>query len=116
MVTEIQRDELKQKLDHPKKSLLVEALPTKDFFNLHLPGAINIPAEQVRTLAPELLPNKDYFEVIVYSAGPTCHASETVARELVDMGYSRVRRYAGGKQDWTDAGLPVVTNGMQQVA
>ena len=116
MVTEIQRDELKQKLDHPRKSVLVEALPTKDFCNLHLPGAINIPADQVRTLAPELLPNKDHFEVIVYSAGPTCHSSESVARELVEIGYSKVRRYAGGKQDWIDAGLPVVTNGTQQAA
>lgn len=116
MITEIKRDELKQKLDHPRKSLLVEALPTKDFCHLHLPGAINIPADQVRTLAPELLPNKDHFEVIVYSAGPTCHASERVARELVAMGYSKVRCYACGKQDWTDAGLPVVKNGGKQAA
>jgi hypothetical protein len=27
MFTEIDRDELKQKLDHPKKSILIEALP-----------------------------------------------------------------------------------------
>ena len=74
-------DELKQKLDHPKKSILVEALPADQFHKLHLPGAINVPAGQERTLAPELLPHKD-VEVIVYCAGPTCHASHQAAAEL----------------------------------
>jgi rhodanese-related sulfurtransferase len=45
MVTEIDRDQLKQKLDPPKKFVLVEVLPADDFHKLHLPGAINIPAD-----------------------------------------------------------------------
>jgi rhodanese-related sulfurtransferase len=73
MVTEIDRDELKQKLDHPKKFVLVEALPADQFQKLHLPGAINIPADQIRSRAPELLPNQN-IEVIVYCSGPACHA------------------------------------------
>lgn len=115
MVTEIDRDELKQKLDHPKKSILIEALPADQFHKLHLPGAINIPTDQVRTLAPEQLPNKE-GEVIVYCAGPTCHASREAADELTAMGYSNVRHYIGGKEDWLKAGLPVVRNGQQNVA
>lgn len=115
MVTEIHRDELKQKLDHPKKSILVEALPADHFRKLHLPGAINIPADQVRTLAPEQLPNKD-VEVIVYCAGPACHASREAADQLTAMGYSNVRHYVGGKDDWIKAGLPVVRDGESKVA
>jgi rhodanese-related sulfurtransferase len=76
---------------------------------LHLPGAINIPVDQVRSLALELMPNKD-MEVIVYCAGPACHASRQAADELTAMGYSNVRHYVGGKEDWTHAGLPVVRN------
>jgi rhodanese-related sulfurtransferase len=114
MVTEIDRDELKQKLDHPKKSILVEALPADDFRELHLPGAINIPADQVRSLALELLPNKD-VEVIVYCAGPACRAAQDAARKLTEMGYSNVRHYVGGKHDWIQAGLPVVRNGERKV-
>ena len=108
MVTEIDRDELKQKLDHPKKSILVEALPPEHFSKLHLPGAINIPADQIRSQAAELIPNKN-VEVIVYCAGPACHASRQAADELTAMGYDNVRHYAGGKEDWTRAGLPVIT-------
>jgi rhodanese-related sulfurtransferase len=70
MVTEIGRDELKQKLNHPKKLILVEALPSESYERAHLPGALNLPPEQVRTLATELMPRKD-FEVIVYCAGPS---------------------------------------------
>jgi rhodanese-related sulfurtransferase len=115
MVTEIDRDELKQKLDHPKKSILVEALPADEFHKLHLPGAINIPADQVRNLAPEQLPNKN-VEMIVYCAGPTCHASRDVANELTAFGYTNVRHCIGGKYDWTKAGLPVVRNGERNAA
>ncbi len=114
MVTEIDRDELKQKLDHPKKFVLVEALPADHFHKLHLPGAINIPADQIRNRASELLPRE--AEIIVYCAGPTCHASDDAARELTEMGYSNVRRYLGGKQDWVEAGLPVVRNNEPRVA
>lgn len=114
MVTEIDRDELKQKLDHPKKFVLVEALPADHFHKLHLPGAINIPPDQIRSRASELLPKE--AEIIVYCSGPACHASDDAARELTEMGYSNVRRYVGGKQDWVEAELPVVRNNEPRVA
>jgi len=107
MVTEITRDELKDRLDHPRKFVLMETLPVESYRQTHLPGAINLPPEQVRALAPELLPRKD-IEVIVYCARASCHASDRAAQELSDMGYSNVRRYVGGKEDWIRAGLPVV--------
>jgi len=106
MVTEIGRDDLKQKLDHPKKLILVEALPSESYRRAHLPGAINLPPEQVRSLAPELMPRRD-FEVIVYCTGPGSHVSASVAQALSEMGYTNVRRYVGGKEDWVKAGLPM---------
>ena len=99
----------KQKLDHSKKITLIEALPAESYHHADLPGTINLPPDQVRTLAPQLLPQKD-AEVIVYCAGAICHSSEGVARELTEMGYSNVRRYVGGKQDWIDAGLPIASD------
>ena len=113
MVTEIDRDELKQKLDHSKKLVLVDALSEEEFRKLHLPGAINIPADQVRRLAADSVPNKD-VEVIVYCAGPQCHASDKAANEFNAMGYSHVRLYVGGKHDWIEAHLPVVRQGDQR--
>ena len=115
LVTEIDRSELKQKLDHPKKLVLVEALAEDEFHKVHLPGAINIPANKIRSQALEQMPKKD-VEVIVYGASPLCNASDQAAEELHAMGYSNVRRYVGGKKDWIEAGLPVVREGEQKVA
>ena len=86
--------------------MLVETLSPEHFRHVHLPGARNMPPDQIKALAPVLIPNKD-TEVVTYCAGPTCHASADAARELTALGYANVRHYAGGKQDWTSAGMPV---------
>jgi rhodanese-related sulfurtransferase len=115
MIAEITREELKQKLDHPKKFVLLETLAPEDYRRSHLPGALNLPPDECARLAPGLIPGKD-TEVIVYCAGPECHASENAARELSQMGYSKVRRYVGGKRDWMDAGLPVMSDEQPRAA
>lgn len=115
MIREITREELKEKLSHPKKSVLLEALAPEDYRQAHLPGALNMPPNQVGRLASELIPNKD-FEVIVYCAGLTCHASDQVAHELLALGYTNVRHYSGGKCDWMEADLPVIRGEEEQAA
>jgi rhodanese-related sulfurtransferase len=104
MIDTITRDELKNKMDQHTKFTLVETLPEKDFKQRHLPGAINVPAAKTKDLGHEL-PNKD-AEIVVYCANESCPASEEAGLELARRGYSHVRRYAGGKQDWIDAGFP----------
>lgn len=106
MVTTITREELQQKLEHPRKTLVLETLSPKEYRRAHIRGALNLPPDQVQTLASELIPRKD-LEVIVYDTGPGCDASERVAEELTSMGYADVRRYEGGKTDWIQADLPI---------
>ena len=102
----ITRDELKRKVERGGDFKLVETLAPERFREGHLPGAINMPPDQVSTLAPRLLPDKQ-VEVITYCANRTCHASSDAVRELMKLGYTNVRHYAGGKADWTFAGLPI---------
>lgn len=66
----ITREELKQKIDRKEDFLLVETLPKIAYEHAHLPRAINLPPDQLKVLAPKLLPNKD-AEIIVYCASPT---------------------------------------------
>jgi rhodanese-related sulfurtransferase len=70
MVKTISRDELKAKIDRGDEFLLVETLPAIAFHHVHLPGAINLPPDQVTELALELLPDKN-AEIVVYCASPT---------------------------------------------
>src|SRR4029434_10537183 len=95
----ISRDELKRKIDLNDRFFLVETLAETAYHHAHLPGAINLPPDQVDKLAPQLLPDKN-APIVVYSASPIWHASERAARELVAMGYTNVRDYAEGKSDW----------------
>jgi rhodanese-related sulfurtransferase len=64
----ITSDELKAKIDGGDDFVLVETLPKEMFAHAHLPGAINVPPESLRQLAPRLLPSKE-TEIVVYCAG-----------------------------------------------
>jgi rhodanese-related sulfurtransferase len=70
MVAAISRDDLKGKIDRGDEFALVETLPAVAYQHEHLPGAINLPPDRVRELAPKLLPDKG-AEIIVYCASPT---------------------------------------------
>ena len=61
----ISRQELKAKLDRGDDFALVDALGEEYYRHSHLPGAISIPYDRVRELAPELLPDPNR-EVVVY--------------------------------------------------
>ncbi len=103
----ITRTELQALIDADADAVtVVEALPAEYYEQGHLPGAINIPHTEVRDLAPALLPDKD-APIVVYCANLPCPNSEVAARVLTKLGYTDVREYAEGKDDWTAAGLPL---------
>lgn len=70
MIDTISRDELKQKMDRKDDFILVETLSEVAYQHAHLPGAINLPPDQVLVLAPHLLPNKN-ADIVVYCGSPT---------------------------------------------
>jgi len=70
MLDTISRDELKAKIDSSEAFTLVETLQEVAYQHEHLPGALNLPPDRVRELAPGLLPDKG-AEIIVYCSSPT---------------------------------------------
>jgi rhodanese-related sulfurtransferase len=106
MLGEISRKELRQKIERGEEFVLVDALPTIAFAGAHLPGAVSIPPERVDFLAERRIPDRE-TEVVVYCANPRCESSVEVATRLVELGYRNVRHYAGGKEEWRQAGLPL---------
>ncbi len=66
----IEREELRSKLERGDFFLLVETLPRTSYEHAHLPKAINLPPDQIRQLAPRLLPDKN-AEIVVYCNSPT---------------------------------------------
>jgi rhodanese-related sulfurtransferase len=103
MTNTITREQLRNAIEAGAVTV-VEALPANYYEDAHLPGAINIPHTEVRNLAPALLPDKD-AAIVTYCASTTCPNSELAAIVLTKLGYTNVREYVEGKQDWRDAGL-----------
>jgi rhodanese-related sulfurtransferase len=105
MTNTISRAELRDAIESGTVTV-VEALPAPYYEDAHLPGAINIPHTEVQQLAPELLPDKD-AAIVTYCSNTACPNSGIAAAQLTKLGYTNVRKYAEGKQDWTEAGLPL---------
>lgn len=69
-VPTISRFELKRLVEEKRPFTLVETLSPQSFAEGHLPGAINLPPDQIEQLAPTMLPDKN-AEIVVYCAKPT---------------------------------------------
>jgi rhodanese-related sulfurtransferase len=67
MENTISTGQLKTKLDRKESITVVETLAPERYRDAHIPGALNIPPEKIKELAPQLLPAKD-VEIITYCA------------------------------------------------
>ena len=105
-LVEISRGSLWRKLERGDELVIVDALSPISYAASHLPGAINIPPQSVDGLAERRIPDRN-AEVVVYCAKPGCDSSVEVAIRLIELGYRNVRHYAGGKEEWRNAGLPL---------
>ncbi|MEU1728723.1 rhodanese-like domain-containing protein [Actinomadura sp. ATCC 39365] len=99
----ITREELHARLG---SVTVLDTLGGSYYAQQHLPGAIALVESEVAERAAELLPDKD-ATIVTYCSNPACGNSKAVANRLTALGYTDVRRYAEGIEDWVGAGLPV---------
>jgi rhodanese-related sulfurtransferase len=104
VLTEISREELHRKLERGEQFVLIDALAPMSYAHSHLPGAVNITPEWVDDRARRRIPDLD-TEIVVYCATWTCDSSVQVGERLLELGYTNVLHYAGGKSDWREGGL-----------
>jgi rhodanese-related sulfurtransferase len=105
MVALISREELVAAIEEGN-TVVVDALPHDYYAQQHLPGAVNLVESDVANLAAALLPEKD-AAIVTYCSNASCGNSQAVAVLLGKLGYTNVRKYREGIQDWVEAGLPV---------
>lgn len=116
MTTNITRTELQAALGGAKAPILIEALPARYYVDAHLPGAINIPHDAIDETVKQILPDLS-APIVVYCANGPCKNSGIARMALTKLGYLDVRDYHEGKQDWRDAGLPLLGQGaLEQTA
>lgn len=101
-VVTIDRDALRDKLDNKAPITLVMTLNRWAYDAKHIPGSLHFDnAEDLYSVV-----DKD-AEVIVYCTNVDCKSSVGVYWDLLERGYTNVRRYAGGLMEWEEAGLPL---------
>jgi rhodanese-related sulfurtransferase len=110
MTRKITRDELVAQLETGTPLQFVETLRAEHFAQGHLPGAVHIHFEEVDERAPQVLPDKDTL-IVTYCSNTACQNSRIAAEKLAKLGYTDVRRYEEGKQDWAEAGLDLELDG-----
>jgi rhodanese-related sulfurtransferase len=104
-------DELRRKLDAGENFVLVDALAPMAYAHSHLPGAINLPSVAVDPIrVARRIPDLD-TEIVVYCANPDCADSIVTARKLSELGYTNLRHYPGGKDEWRKLELPLERDG-----
>jgi rhodanese-related sulfurtransferase len=105
MTALISRVELKAAIDAGTVTVL-DALGGEYYAKQHLPGARALVLADVDAQASTLLPDRD-AAIVTYCSNPACPNSGQVADRLAALGYTNVRKYRDGIQDWVEAGLPI---------
>jgi Rhodanese-related sulfurtransferase len=106
MVVElITREELQAEIKAGTVTV-VDALGGDYYAKQHLPGAVPLVEAEVAERAAEVLPDKS-APIVTYCSNPGCPNSQRVAERLISLGYTNVRKYREGIEDWVNAGLPV---------
>lgn len=92
-------------LDRVRQGLVtvLDVRPAEEFQAGHLPGAINIPLQDLGRRITELPKRR---EVVAYCRGPYCLMSLEAVEKLRKKGW-RARRLESGLPEWRAAGLPV---------
>ncbi|MGF6882674.1 rhodanese-related sulfurtransferase [Nocardia sp. GAS34] len=101
----ITRDELAKEIEAGSVTV-IDALGAEYYAKAHLPGALNLVESDVKSTAPQLLPDKS-AAIVTYCSNAACGNSQQVATSLEALGYTNVRKYRDGIEDWTTAGLPI---------
>jgi rhodanese-related sulfurtransferase len=92
-------------LERARKGLatVLDVRPAEEFEAGHVPGALNIPVDQLEKRLRELPKRR---EVVAYCRGPFCLMSYEAVQLLRKKGI-KARRLQDGMPEWRVAGLPV---------
>ncbi len=97
------REELKRMMDKKESFTLIDVRGPERYIEEHIPGAVNIPLEEIERGGLYNLNREDI--IVVYEA---CSDNNTLNLRAVDkltkLDCRRVYDFEGGMKDWKDGG------------
>lgn len=97
-------DEVKSKLDHGEKFLLIDVREESEFAKDHLPGSISLGKGIIERDIEQRVPDTG-AKMILYCGGG--FRSALAADNLKKMGYTNVISMDGGIREWREKGYPL---------
>jgi phage shock protein E len=95
-VVKITAEEGKTMMEEDPTIVLVDVRTEAEFTEEHIPGALLVPVDELESLAPEMIPDKEATYIVYCRSG---NRSATAAQQLIDMGYQNIYDM-GGIIDW----------------
>lgn len=105
-VKTISTEQLQQRLKEGNSLHFWNVLTDGFFKGDMIPGSRRVPLDTIGLEGSQAQSPKNE-EVIVYCGGPKCPQSLQAAQKLTDLGYTNVRAYEGGLEEWRNAGNQV---------
>lgn len=88
--------DVKTIMESHENYIIIDVRTFEEYCDGHIPGAINIPNENIVDVPPERLANKDQLILIYCRSG---NRSKQAATKLANMGYTNLVEF-GGIIDW----------------
>jgi len=88
--------ELQEKVNNGAEIQIVDARVAKQYMAAHVPGAVNIPQEKIRTEIDSL--DKDKLTVTYCNKGVTGNAAQNI---LINHGFQKVYNLSGGYKNYS---------------
>lgn len=102
----ISTEELRRKLAAGEQFEFWNVLTWEYYSDENIRSSRHVPLDRIgREIAESALPLDT--EIIVYCTGPLCMLSSFAYEKLIRLGYTNVRVYEGGLEEWEAAGLPI---------
>ena len=102
-VSTISTEKLQERLEQDNSLHLWNVLTDGYFTGEMIPGSRRVPLDAIGREVSEAKSPKGE-EIIVYCGGPKCPQSLQAAQKLMDLGYTNVKAYEGGLEEWKNAG------------
>jgi rhodanese-related sulfurtransferase len=103
------RDDVIQLLERDSGVLLLNVLPHENYDGGHIPGSLSVPLEDGDFVAEVdgLCDGDRTVTIVTYCASEACPLSTRAMERLQAAGFTDVRDYKGGMDDWQGAAMPV---------
>ena len=94
---QISMDEAVKMMKDEKNYIILDVRRPDEYSEGHIPGAINVPNEEIGTTDIAELPNKSQLILVYCRSG---RRSKDASEKLVKLGYTNIVEF-GGINDWT---------------